>query len=261
MDELMHIEKAKEYIEKMAQGIDPLTDAPIPDEETLNNVRIARCLFYVSSILGKIIEAGGIDAYSGKKCPRLNTQKQPFYMDNEDLDNFPFSNYPITISNFVERVNSFIKSEFMEKLKVTSATSFLVQSGMLKVIEVSGQLHKVPTDQGLELGISMEQRVSQYGKEYPAVYYNINAQHYLLDHIRDITVINTIPRKRKDTSSDQKDASTEPAQNHGNPWSKKEEDKLVELYKSNIEIEDIATKFKRTPWAIYYRLNKLGLIL
>ena len=55
MDEREKIAYAKSFIDKMAEGINPLTGEQIPDGELLNNVRISRCLFYVSEILGKAI--------------------------------------------------------------------------------------------------------------------------------------------------------------------------------------------------------------
>lgn len=53
------LKHAKGYIEKMANGINPLTDEKIPDNELINNVRISRCLFYVNDILGEILENSG----------------------------------------------------------------------------------------------------------------------------------------------------------------------------------------------------------
>ena len=51
MSEKEAILRAKMYIDKLANGIDPVTDKKIPDDEVVNNVKISRCLFYVSSIL------------------------------------------------------------------------------------------------------------------------------------------------------------------------------------------------------------------
>ena len=56
MTELEKIAYAKTYIEKLANGINPLTDQPVPDADSINNVRISRCLFYVSDLLRQIVE-------------------------------------------------------------------------------------------------------------------------------------------------------------------------------------------------------------
>lgn len=51
MTDLEKMQRAKMYIDKLANGIDPLTDSEITDDSVLNHVRISRCLFYVSDIL------------------------------------------------------------------------------------------------------------------------------------------------------------------------------------------------------------------
>ena len=43
---------AKDWILKLANGINPLDGSAIPDGDIVNNVHISRCLFYVSELLG-----------------------------------------------------------------------------------------------------------------------------------------------------------------------------------------------------------------
>ena len=80
MTEIEKIEYAKAYIDKLANGINPLTDQPIPDHELLNHVRISRCLFYVSDVLRQVAENGGI----GKPEKKEKKKKQPFHLSAED---------------------------------------------------------------------------------------------------------------------------------------------------------------------------------
>ena len=57
--ELEIMKHAKEYIDKLANGIDPFSDKPVPDGDIINNVKLSRCFFYISGILEKVIENGG----------------------------------------------------------------------------------------------------------------------------------------------------------------------------------------------------------
>lgn len=59
MDDLELTCRAKIYIEKLANGINPLTDDNVPEGDIVNNVKISRCLFFVSDVLEKVIENGG----------------------------------------------------------------------------------------------------------------------------------------------------------------------------------------------------------
>ena len=45
------MQRAKMYIDKMTNGINPITEQYVRDEDMINNVRISRCLFYVSDVL------------------------------------------------------------------------------------------------------------------------------------------------------------------------------------------------------------------
>ena len=71
MTELEKIEYTKSFIDKLAKGINPLDGTPVPDGELLNNVRISRCMFYVSDILRQVIENGGVK-------PQKKEKKAPF---------------------------------------------------------------------------------------------------------------------------------------------------------------------------------------
>ena len=77
MTELEIMQCAKMYMDKLAQGIDPISDQEVPEDSVLNNVRLARCFFYVSDVLGQVIANGG---RIGEK-PKL----QPFSIDRDQL--------------------------------------------------------------------------------------------------------------------------------------------------------------------------------
>ena len=47
MTELEKIERAKMYMDKLANGINPIDDSVVPDEDIVNNVRLSRCFFFV----------------------------------------------------------------------------------------------------------------------------------------------------------------------------------------------------------------------
>lgn len=59
MTELETLQRAKMYMEKLANGVNPIDDSVIPDEDVVNNVRLSRCFFYVADVLGQVIDNGG----------------------------------------------------------------------------------------------------------------------------------------------------------------------------------------------------------
>ena len=99
MTELEKIEYTKSFIDKLANGINPLDGTPVPDGELLNNVRISRCMFYVSDILRQVIENGGVK-------PQKKEKKAPFEITSEQLERFEYSDRPIALSEISGRLSS-----------------------------------------------------------------------------------------------------------------------------------------------------------
>ena len=82
MTELETLERAKMYMEKLANGINPIDGSIIPEEEVINNVRLSRCFFYVADVLRQVIDNGGV-----AKEKKIN--KIPFGLIFLSLRNYP----------------------------------------------------------------------------------------------------------------------------------------------------------------------------
>ena len=100
MTELEIMQHAKDYVDKLAQGIDPLTGQEVPENDVINNVRISRCLFYVSDVLRQVIENGGIQVKTVK-----NSEKMPFSLSFEERGCYPFGDWPVTVSVIAQKAN------------------------------------------------------------------------------------------------------------------------------------------------------------
>lgn len=171
------VQHAKDYIDDLAKGVNPLTKQVIADDEVVNNVKISRCLFYVSDILRKVIDNGGINKSAKPK-------QQNFNPNGLDLSKYNYSQRPVTISVITRAINE-LKPETMKKLKVTAITNWLVDIGMLSVVEMNGKNHKLPTAEGNSLGLMQTERQGQYGT-YLAIEYSIDAQHFVIDNLNAI---------------------------------------------------------------------------
>ena len=175
MTELETMQRAKMYMDKLAQGIDPITGQELPEESSLNNVRLARCFFYVSGVLDQVIANGGVVGQKPKKID--------FALTPEQLRSVRISEYPVRITEFVEILYEAAGNPEMKKLSTTTVTDWLLNKGFLqKEVGADGKSRRVPTEAGRNLGLSTEVRQGQYG-EYFAVYYNAAAQRFLLDHL------------------------------------------------------------------------------
>ena len=238
MTDLEIMQHAKNYLDKLAQGIDPLTGQEVPEYDVINNVRISRCLFYVSDVLRQVIENGGIQVRTVK-----NSEKTPFTLSPDERERYPFGDWPATVSVIAQRFNELVNLETMQKLKTTSITKFLLQSGLLFEEEgINGSKNKRPTEAGQQLGISTAQRTGQNG-EYTAVVYDREAQQFILDNLDAIIASNAAPLH----------------ENQGKPWEPEEDDYLRRAFLSGVGIKELSGELKRTREAIRARLKKLGL--
>lgn len=182
MTELEKIIYAKSFIDKLANGIDPISDKPVPQDEIINNVRVTRCLFYVSDILKQVIDNGGTEP------PRRlrERKKTPFYITDQQLNSFRFSDKPIPISEITRRINELIDTDRMKSFRYKDIIDWLLELGALKIIEnEEGKPRKHPTEIGNELGITLEERYNWY-RTYHVVLYDRSAQQFIIDNIRTI---------------------------------------------------------------------------
>ena len=175
MTELETMQRAKMYMDKLARGIDPITNQEISDDSVVNNVRLARCFYYVSDVLGQAIANGGV---IGSK-PKLH----PFTITMEQLAKVQISQEPVRITQLVEMVRAVVENPQMKKLSTTVITNWLLEKGFLeKQTGPDGKNRRVPTQNGLMIGLSTQTRQGQYG-EYQAVFYNAQAQQFVLDNM------------------------------------------------------------------------------
>ena len=175
MTELETMQRAKMYMDKLAQGIDPITGQKVPEDSVLNNVRLARCFFYVSDVLEQVISNGG--AIGGK------TKLAPFSLNAEQIAKVQISQEPIRVTQLVDRISEAAGDPGMKKLKTTVITDWLMEKGFLeKQTDPDGKSRRIPTRNGLMIGLSTQTRKGQYG-EYQAVFYNVEAQQFVLDNL------------------------------------------------------------------------------
>lgn len=235
MTELETLERAKMYMEKLANGINPIDGTTIPDDDVINNVRLSRCFFYVADVLRQVIDNGGV-------VPRQKLKKVPFDLPVEKRVAFAFSDEAITVSEIVKRINELVAEENMVKLTTTVLTEWLISIDLLSnELNTQGKLTKRPTPGGISMGITMEERTGMNGP-YSVVVYNPEAQHFILDNL--------------DAALETRRQKTE---NQGQPWSAEHDTCLRELVQGNASVDEIAIALKRNSSAIRARLKKLGI--
>lgn len=177
MADMEKLRKVKQCIDSLAEGLDPFTGRPLPAEEIVNDVRVSRCLFFVSVLLQEQMQGA-----AGKKTGK----KQAFRLSLEERERIVFSAQPIPASELARRMNDAAESRDCKKINYRQITDWLVEVGMLKIVETAaGVQRRRPTSSGEKIGISVENRTGQNGP-YQVVLYNVDAQHFVVDNLDGI---------------------------------------------------------------------------
>lgn len=183
MDDLEIMKRAKQYIESLANGIDPLTGNEVADTDVVNNVRISRCLFYTAGVLQKVIDNGG--EVQREKLKR--SEKAEFSLTDEQALALKPVDAELTVSKVADIINAQIDEYTVRKLKAAVINRWLMQKGLLSEVTINGRQYKHATSAGESVGIMLVDRVSQTGIQYKQCVYSPEAQQFIFDNIDAIT--------------------------------------------------------------------------
>lgn len=240
MTELEKIEYTKGFVDKLAEGINPIDGTPIAEGDLLNNVRISRCMYYVSDILRRVIEDGGTESKKPAKRGRA-----PFALDSSARRELTPADEPLRISQVTSLINERVDPETMKSLRSGVITRWLLGIGALEQVQLpSGKEAKIPTPQGRSLGL-ITQEFRGENSVYSVVLYKPEAQQFIFDNLDAIEQLNR-----------EKSGGRE---NGGKPWSTQDDETLGTLIEKGMEKTEIARTLGRTVGAVNARLKRLGL--
>lgn len=232
--DLRIVARAKEYMDALAKGIDPLSGEVIPEGEVVRQERLMKCFFYTSKVLDEVLKG---------KNEKNYVKKEPFHPHLLDYSGFVFSKEPISISELVQRIND-CRSVDMQKLKRVGVVNWLVKQGYVKRVEVNGSSRACLSEKSNTIGITEEIRSREDGGTYSVLLYSKEAQQFIVEHLETIVVSEAYGKRRGYT-------------NKGKPWTKDDDLMLQSLLESGATISNIATELQRTQRAIEMRLEKL----
>ena len=172
----------REYMDKLSNGIDPITNIPFPSDTILNNKKLSIWFKNTSSIIDELL--------SKNIHKKDYHRKNPFTITEEQKLNVIISDEPLSISAFVYRINNVVDNTNMRKLVATQITNWLLQQEYLKeIIQDDGKNIKIATEKANEIGIINVSNKNTNGEVYSVNLYNKEAQNFILYRLNDIVNI------------------------------------------------------------------------
>lgn len=111
--------------------------------------------------------------------------KKPFWITDEQLRDFAYSDESITITELTKRINALADDPERKKLLAADITGWLISVNLLEPVKMNECVLRLPTEEGLSRGMLRRYGESE-GKEYFVVVYDRQAQEFILSHIDQI---------------------------------------------------------------------------
>ncbi len=180
--DLQQLGTAIEYVKRMANGNNPVNNAPLPDNETLNNPNIIRCMFFVRDVLQSVYRNNGI--VGGKDRIKQKTGIQQF--PEEALNSYTYREDQ-GINRIISQLYEPVADRVTRKVSAHSIVQRLEANGYITT-EFNEEIKKeirVPTEKGIAIGMRLERKEYINGG-YPNVYYTIIYNQQAQEHLISI---------------------------------------------------------------------------
>lgn len=179
MEELLKLKRAREYMQALSEGVDPLSGLEIPEDDVANQVRLCRCFAYVASVLDKVIQNGGAVGGGPRIVARLG-------LTEEQKQAVELSGRPIGITELAKRILAAAGVDRMRGVSGVHMAAWLLEKGFLEEeFDDEGELQRVPSETGTALGITKIMRETTYGVKSMNLY-SQEAQQFILDNLDEI---------------------------------------------------------------------------
>lgn len=168
------------YIQRIADGKNPVNNQYVEEDAVLNNPNVIRCMYFVKDVLEEVRRNQG---YIGKKAGKKAIPDFPLAA----LSAFRYEE-DRNITGLVGQLNGLTDTSECKKLSYTPISRWLKLNGYLNE-EFSAEVNKqmtMPTEKGRQLEIYTEKRTSLYGNDYLAVIYGRTAQEFIVRNMEKI---------------------------------------------------------------------------
>lgn len=178
MNEIDKLKRAKLYMDKLANGIDPNSGNRVHVDDIVRDSRVIACFEYISRVLGWEIEAFEHSEKPSKKPKRVQT-----FITDEQLAELKFNYGECRVSDIANEINRVIEPNGSKKMQAAWINDWLESIGMMTK---NADGHRIATSEGENIGITSCLKTSKKGYDYYLNLYSVQAQTFIYDNLRAI---------------------------------------------------------------------------
>lgn len=180
--DMKRLETAIIYLQRIADGNNPVNNMPAEDDAVLNNPNVVRCMCFVKEVLEKVQENGG--KIGGTIIIDRKKTVGEVVFPFEVLDEFEYREDK-GINKLLGQIYEPAKDKSIKKISGQRVNEWLIDSGYVEEVynnELKKKI-KVPTPKGISIGMTSE-RVQYDTNVYYTIIYNKNAQEFLIKNMK-----------------------------------------------------------------------------
>lgn len=177
MNELQKMLRAKMYMDKLVNGINPLTGFRLNAGDIVKDDRVIACFEYISEVLQRNIED-----FDSNYTTSRRTQQKPFMTDDQYAQ-IRVSYEPVLLIDIANEINRVIKDNDTKKILGVWINDWLESREMLMKNAFG---NRIATDLGNRVGIKSELRNDSMNGDYYVNLFSDSAQRYVYDNFENI---------------------------------------------------------------------------
>lgn len=177
--DLKKLDVAIKYVERITEGLNPVNNQPVGNDEAMMNPNVIRCMQFIKQVLESVRENDGV--INGKaRCEEM----KPFPI--EALDLFQYQEDK-SIKHVLEQIYKPVEKMNVKRISVMTVNACLRDEGYLADVihPETGRARKVLTEKGKSIGIYEVEKFYD-GNSYQAILYNKNAQEFVVKKLREM---------------------------------------------------------------------------
>ena len=173
------------YVQRIAEGNNPINNMPADDDAILNNPNVIRCMYFVKDVLEQVQANNGLIAEKAKRGAHKSERALEVF-PIELLSEFRYQEDK-SVNNFLKQLYEPLGDKKIKKITGKHINDWLSTSGYIveNFNEELLKYVKVPTDKGKSIGMRAE-KIQYLNNAYITIFYDKTAQEFIIQNFEKL---------------------------------------------------------------------------